>query len=79
MFQWLPKPIFFPINMNYTLNRKYNKYSSPFDIYLTKWGAGAGKEKYEFYIYKINKTITKKTCWNTTMKNLSSNSTDTGQ
>ena len=29
---------FFSINMNYTLNRKYNKYSSSFDIYLTKWG-----------------------------------------
>ena len=39
---------FFSINMNYTLNRKYNKYSSPFDIYLTKWGKN---EKYEFYIY----------------------------
>ena len=33
--------------MNYTLNRKYNNYSSPFDIYLTKWGKN---EKYEFYI-----------------------------
>ena len=29
---------FFFINMNYTLNRKYNKYSSLFDICLTKWG-----------------------------------------
>ena len=27
---------FFSINMNYTLNRKFNKYSSPFDICLTK-------------------------------------------
>ena len=40
--------IFFSINMNYTLKRKYNKYSSSFDIYLTKWGKN---EKYEFYIY----------------------------
>ena len=28
--------IFFSIKMNYTLNRKYIKYSSLFDIYLTK-------------------------------------------
>ena len=28
--------IFFSININYTLNRRYNKYSSLFDIYLTK-------------------------------------------
>ena len=39
---------FFSINMSYTLKRKYNKYSSPFDIYLTRWGKN---EKYEFYIY----------------------------
>ena len=51
-----PQTCFFPINMNYTLNRKYNKYSSPFDIYLTKWEEN---EKYEFYIYQINKTIKK--------------------
>ena len=34
--------------MNYTLKRKYNNYSSSFDIYLNKWGKN---EKYEFYIY----------------------------
>ena len=51
-----PQTYFFPINMNYTLNRKYNKYSSPFDIYLTKWEEN---EKYEFNIYQINKTIKK--------------------
>ena len=51
-------------------------YSSPFDLCLTKWGKN---EKYEFYIYLINKSITKKIFWNTTMKNLSSISRDTGQ
>ena len=29
---------FFSINVIYTLKRIYNKCSSPFDIYLTKWG-----------------------------------------
>ena len=40
--------LFFSIDMNYTLNKKYNKHSSPFDIYLFKWGKN---EKYKFYIY----------------------------
>ena len=39
---------FSSINMSYTLKRKFNKCSSPFDIYLTKWEKN---EKYEFYIY----------------------------
>ena len=39
---------FFLLIWNYTLYRKYNKCSSLFDIYLTKWGKN---EKYEFYIY----------------------------
>ena len=41
--------------MNYTLNRKYNKYSSLFDIYPTKWGKN---EKYNFCVYQLNITIT---------------------
>ena len=45
---WMLQSLFFSVNMNYTLNRKNNKYNSPFDIYLTKWGEN---EKYEFYIY----------------------------
>ena len=49
--------VFFSVNMNYTLNRKYNKYSSLFDIYLTKWRKN---EKYKIYIYQLNITITKK-------------------
>ena len=54
---WMLQSLFFSVNMNYTLNRKNNKYNSPFDIYLTKWGEN---EKYEFYFYQINKTITTK-------------------
>ena len=51
----LTEYFFFSINMNYTLNRKCNKYSSSFDIYLTKWGKN---EKYKFYIYQLNIIIT---------------------
>ena len=33
---WSLSYIFFSIDVNYTLNRKYSKYSFLFDIYLTK-------------------------------------------
>ena len=43
---------------------------------MTKWGKN---EKYKFDIYQLNITIIKKKIsWNTTMKNLSSTSRDTG-
>ena len=66
--------------MNYTLHKKYNKYSSLFDIYLTNYGKN---EKYNFYIYQLNITTTKKKkkeiSWNTEMKNLNNNLRDTVQ